>query len=218
MPARPRLPYPAYARSQVDRGGVLLNRVSPSARAAPYNEIAIAIPLRLDGKSGPTLLGAFAAGPNSGYYIACMPVTSDENRMRGHHFWNLPKISRRIDVAEAEGFCRFDSYGEGGELDISLSVPISGRPKAMAVRSFLATRQGGKIMRNPTAFEGDFAINLDAATIIGAKGGAQALTLGKGEASDILRRLVAETRALQTRFTSSMSSCFDLPPGAHEGD
>ena len=95
----------------------------------PYNEIAIAIPLRLDGRSGPALLGAFAAGPDSGYYIACMPVTSDENRMRGHHFWNLPKISRRIDVAVAEGLCRFDSYGEKGELDISLSVPISGRRK-----------------------------------------------------------------------------------------
>ena len=184
----------------------------------PYNEIAIAIPLRLDGTSGPTLLGAFAGGPDSGYYIACMPVTSDENRMRGHYFWNLPKISRRIDVSEAGGLCRFDSYGEGRELDISLSVPIVGKKKAMSVRSFLATRQDGKIARNPTAFEGDFAINLDAATILGAKRGAQALTLGKGEASEILRRIKAETRALQTRFASSMSSYFDLAPGAHEGD
>lgn len=184
----------------------------------PYNEIAIAIPLRLDGKSGPLLLGAFASGPDSGYYIASMPVTSDENRQRGHHFWNLPKVTRRIDVLEHEGLCRFDSYGADGRIDISLSVPTAGKAKAMSVSSFLATRMDGKVVRNPTAFAGDFAVRVDAATVFGARGGSQALTLGEGEASAVLRRLKAETRALQTRYAISMNSYFDLPLGAHEGD
>lgn len=187
----------------------------------PYNEIAIALPLRLDGRTGIPVLGAFAGGPESGYHIASMPVTSDENRQRGHFFWNLPKITRRIDIAEEGGTCRFESYAEDGStLDLSLSVPTSGKSQAFSVRSFLATRVAGELRRNPTAFEGDFLVKLNAATLLSSREGRDrpALVLGRGEASDILRRLEAETVPLQTRYASSMNSWFDLAPGAHEGE
>jgi hypothetical protein len=184
----------------------------------PYNEIAIAIPVRLNGSSGAPVLGAFSGGPDSGYHIVSMPVTSDENRQRGHHFWNLPKITRRIDFEEGEGRCRFDSYNQDGEIDISLTVPTEGKVKHMSVTSFLATKKDGRVMRNPTAFDGDFAVVLDAATLVGAKAGKAALSLGAGEASDVLRRLGAELRPLQTRYAASMNSYFDLPRGAHKGE
>jgi hypothetical protein len=182
----------------------------------PYNEIAIALPMRLDGKTGIPVLGAFAGGSDAGYYIACMPVTSDENRMRGHHFWNLPKITRRIDIEEMDGLCRFDSFNEGGGLDISLAVPTGAKSRTLSVKSFLATKKEGRIQRNPTAFEGEFAVRVDASTLFGRARPGTDLALGAGEASDILRRLSVEKRALQTRYVPSMNSFFDLPAGAHE--
>lgn len=182
----------------------------------PYNEIALALPVNLDGKPGLPVLGAFAGGPDSGYYIAGMPVTSEENRRRGRHFWNLPKETRRIDIEEAEGLCRVRSYAADGGLDLALEVPTRGKAKSFDVRSFLATRKDGALMRSPTAFRGEFAVNLRAATLWGGKPGAPALELGKGELSAILREIGAEDRPLQTRYAASMNSWFDLPEGAKE--
>jgi len=183
----------------------------------PYNEIAVAVPVRLDGKSGTPVLGAFAGGPDAGYFIASMPVTSEENRLRGAHFWNLPKITRRIEYVESAKAIRFESYAEDGTtIDISLEVPTAGKPTHLDVKSFLATMKDGSLRRNPTAFAGDFAVNLHAGRLLGLAGGTTALVLGRGEASDILRRLKVETRPLQTRSTASMNSYFDLPLGEDE--
>ncbi len=184
----------------------------------PYNEIAIAIPVRMDGKKGIPVLGAFSASPDSGYHIASMPVTSEENRLRGHHFWNLPKITRRIDILEGQGKCRFESFDEDGTtLDIALDVATSGKPRQFSVRSFLATKKDGVAQRNPTAFEGEFQVMVNVGTLWGARRGSPALGLGKGEASGLLRRIGAETVPLQTRYASSMNSWFDLPARDHLG-
>ena len=170
----------------------------------------------MEGKAGFPVLGAFSSGPASGYYIASMPVTSEENRLRGHHFWNLPKITRRIDIVEGEGFCRFESFNDKEALDLSLQVPTAGKAKHLKVNSFLTTKKDGKLLRNPTAFEGDFQVQVQAATLFGAGAAkAAALQLGKGEASDILRRLAVELVPLQTRYATSIDSYFDLPHGAH---
>jgi hypothetical protein len=184
----------------------------------PYNEIAVAVPVNLAGKPGLPVLGAFAAGPDSGYWIAAMPVTSEENRRRGHHFWNLPKTTRGIDIAEADGNCRFTSRDEDGGPDISLEVPMRGKTRRLSVRSFLAVRKDGTVQRCPTAFEGNFEIGLDAATLLGVSRRPPALTLGRGAVSDLLRSLGTETTPLQTRYAASMDSYFDLPAGAHEGE
>ncbi len=178
----------------------------------PYNELAIAMPLRLDGKAGFPVLGAFASGPDAGYCIAFMPVTSEENRLRGRHFWNLPKITRRIDYRETADSIRFESYAEdGATLDLSLEVPTRGKVKTLDVRSFLATKKDGRLRRSPTAFAGDFCVALHAESLFGSHRGREALMLGRGEASDVLRRLDVETRPLQTRYAASMNSYFDLP-------
>jgi hypothetical protein len=184
----------------------------------PYNEVAIALPLRLDGKTGAPVLGAFAGGPSAGYYIASMPVTSEENRLRGHHYWNLPKITRRIDCLEEGGVVRFSSYAEDGmTADISLSVPAAGKMTHLSVKSFLATKKDGKPLRSPTAFDGDFAVNLRPGSLFGLASGGEALVLGSGEAAEVLRRLRAETRPLQTRYSASMNSWFDLPLEGAQG-
>ncbi len=184
----------------------------------PYNEIAVAVPANLAGKPGFPVLGAFASGPDAGYYIAAMPVTSEENRLRGHHFWNLPKITRGIDIDEGSGFCRFTSRDEDGSLDFSLQVPTRGKAKLFSVRSFLAVNKDGQVLRCPTAFEGNFQVRADAATLFGGSREAPALTLGKGAVSEVLRSLGTELTPLQTRYAATMNSYFDLPSGAHEGD
>ncbi len=178
----------------------------------PYNEIAVALPVSLDGRSGTPVLGAFAAGPQSGYYIAAMPVSSEENRLRGRHFWNLPKVTRRIDIDEtAAGTCIVRSYAEDGSPDLELEVPTKGKLQHFDVRSFLASRKDGELLRSGTAFKGDFMVRVRAATILGLKVGAPALKLGSGEASRVLSELRVEPWPLQTRYAASMNSYFDLP-------
>ncbi len=179
----------------------------------PYNEIAVAIPLRHGPKAGPPVLGAFAQVPDSGYFIAAMPVTSEENRLRGEHFWNLPKRARRIDIEEDEESCSFLSYAaDGSTLDMTLRVPKAGKLKRFDVSSALFTRKDGALLRSPTAFAGDFSVRLNAATLLSPRTcAAPCLTLGSGEASEALRAIGAELVPLQTRYSRSMNSMFDLP-------
>jgi hypothetical protein len=181
----------------------------------PYNEIAVAIPLRLGSRAGLPVLGAFAQAADSGYLIAAMPVTSEENRLRGEHFWNLPKRARRIDIEEDEESCAFLSYAaDGSTLDMSLRVPKSGKPKRFDVRSAIFTRKDGKLLRSPTAFAGDFSVRLNAATLLSPRRSASpCLVLGSGEASEALRAIGAEEVPLQTRYARAMNSLFDLPSG-----
>jgi hypothetical protein len=179
----------------------------------PYNEIAVAIPLRLGPSAGLPVLGAFAQAPGSGYFIAAMPVTSEENRLRGEYFWNLPKRTRRIDIEEDESSCSFASYAaDGSTLDMTLRVPKEGKAKRFEVGSALFTRKGDELLRSPTAFAGDFAVTLNAATLMGPRASAApCLLLGTGEASDALRAIGVEAVPLQTRYARSMNSMFDLP-------
>jgi hypothetical protein len=179
----------------------------------PYNEIAVAIPMRLGTKAGLPVLGAFAQAADSGYFIAAMPVTSEENRLRGEHFWNLPKRTRRIEIEEEGPDCFFHSYAaDGSTLDMSLRVPMEGKAKRFDVSSALFTRKGGELLRSPTAFSGNFAVSLNAATLFAPRYSPDpCLVLGAGEASDALRALQVETVPLQTRYSRSMNSLFDLP-------
>jgi hypothetical protein len=95
---------------------------------------------------------------------------------------------------------------------------MRGKTKLLSVRSFLAVNKGGQVLRCPTAFEGNFEMVVDASTLFGSSRKPEALTLGKGAVSDLLRRLGTELTPLQTRYAATMNSYFDLPFGAHEGD
>ncbi len=76
---------------------------------APYNEIAMAIPVMVNTAFRPPVLpmiiGSFS---RFGYYIAGMPVTSKENQVRGNKIWGLPKVTQAIDIVNNGPRLRFN--------------------------------------------------------------------------------------------------------------
>jgi hypothetical protein len=66
---------------------------------APYNEIAMTIPVMVDpGINVPVLPMIAPIFKNFGYYVFSMPVTSYENQIRGVKIWGLPKVVQQIDL------------------------------------------------------------------------------------------------------------------------
>ena len=71
---------------------------------APYNEIAMTIPVLVDpGISVPVLPMIWDGFENFGYHVFSMPVTSLENQLRGLRIWGLPKVVQRIDIDVVDG-------------------------------------------------------------------------------------------------------------------
>ena len=67
---------------------------------APYNEIAMTIPIMVGGGWSPPILPLVVDFERKGYHVFSMPVTSPQNQLRGTRIWGLPKIVEAIAVAE----------------------------------------------------------------------------------------------------------------------
>ena len=93
---------------------------------APYNEIAMTIPVMAD-RPGPPLLPLLMDLKGNGYYVFSMPVTSLENQIRGTRIWGLPKLVEAIDITVDDERCTTVARDADGEPYFELSVPTSGR-------------------------------------------------------------------------------------------
>jgi len=104
---------------------------------APYNEIAMTIPIMVDPKVNVPLLPMIADKrfPNFGYYVFGMPVTSKENQIRGNKIWGLPKVTQEIDITEKDNKCVIVAKEETGEPYFKLRVPMNGKPTDFDVTS-----------------------------------------------------------------------------------
>jgi hypothetical protein len=73
----------------------------------PYNEIALTIPVMIDPLVNvpvlPILVERFK---KFGYYVFSMPVTSQENQIRGKKIWGLPKAVQDIDINVDQHRCQ----------------------------------------------------------------------------------------------------------------
>ncbi|MDQ1256647.1 MAG: hypothetical protein QG656_1245, partial [Candidatus Hydrogenedentes bacterium] len=110
---------------------------------APYNEIAMTIPVMLDPAVNvpilPLVTNLFRC---FGYYVFSMPVTSLENQIRGHKIWGLPKVVQEIDIVEDGGDCVTTAKEASGETYFDLRVPMEGAPTDFDVSSYLYSRLG----------------------------------------------------------------------------
>jgi hypothetical protein len=186
---------------------------------APYNEIAMTIPvLAGDGMNIPVLpmlmSGAFSG---FGYYVFAMPVTSKENQIRGRSIWGLPKETHEIDVVERDGHCVTVARDEKGQPYFELQVPMEGTPTAFDVQGKLFSKLDGRIVRAETNFKGDFKVtkNMGALFAKGARPDRTYLTIHDRPASRILRSLDVEEQPFQFRYTRGMSAAFDLPEAGY---
>ena len=179
---------------------------------APYNEIAMTIPIMVGG-SGPPLLPLVMDFKKKGYFVFSMPVTSLENQIRGTRIWGLPKIVEEIDISTANDACTTVARDDAGDVYFELTVPTSGSPKHFDESGHLYSLLDDRLLKSRTAFKGDFNVTTNASLLWkkGLTSTAPALKLGASPRADALKRLGIEEPAFQFRYASSMNSCFDLP-------
>ena len=186
---------------------------------APYNEIAMTIPVLVDpGLSVPVLPMIWDGFRNFGYHVFSMPVTSLENQLRGLRIWGLPKVVQRIDVELGDGPGGSDAvttaYEASGEPYFTLRVPTSGgKRQAFDVTGNLYTRLGKRFLQSETNFQGEFNVikHMDLLVRKNKAPERAYLELGDTPSGRLLKTLEIEPHPFQFRYTPSMSSAFDLP-------
>jgi len=181
---------------------------------APYNEIAMTIPVLVDpGVNLPVLPMILDVFENFGYHVFSMPVTSLENRTRGHEIWGLPKEVQRIDIEEQQGLVTTRAFEESGEPYFELSVPTAGKPQLFDVTSNLYSRLGNDFLQSETNFRAVFNVNkyMDLLWKKGKRPDRDWLVLHDTPCGRVLKGLEIEPHPFQFRFAANMSSCFDLP-------
>ena len=180
---------------------------------APYNEIAMTIPIMVGAGSTPPLLPLIMDFKKKGYFVFSMPVTSLENQIRGTKIWGLPKIVEEIDISTEGTHCTTIARDENGEVYLELSVPKTGSAKIFDETGYLYSMLDGQLLKSQTNFAGDFAVNTNPGLLWkkGQRSDNPALKLGPSPRADLLKALKIEEVAFQFRFTPSMNACFDLP-------
>lgn len=182
---------------------------------APYNEIAMTIPIQVSPTFNPPLLPLLMEKkfPKFGYHVFHMPVTSLENQIRGRKIWGLPKVVDDIDIQVENGTSTTVATDKQGNEYFRLSVATSGNAQSFDVQSNLYSVLNNEMLTSQTCFNGTFNVTKTMNRLWNNKVGDNqvALELGNGEYADMLRTLKIDPMPLQTRYTASMNACFDLP-------
>ncbi len=180
---------------------------------APYNEIAMTIPIMVDAGWSPALLPLVLDFKKKGYYVFSMPVTSLENQIRGRKIWGLPKIVEEIEISKDSRQCTTSARDDDGEVYFRLSVPTTGSARHFDETGHLYSLRDGELLKSRTCFKGDFAVNTNPRPLWrkGLRSETPTLELGSSARADDLRALNIEETAFQFRFAARMNSCFDLP-------
>lgn len=179
----------------------------------PYNEIAMTIPLLMNPTvSVPVLPLVSKAFRNFGYHVFSMPVTSEENRLRGRGIWGLPKVTERIDVEQNDGFSTTVAFDENDNEYFRLKIPMNGKAESFDETGQLYSILKNDIIKAQTNFKGDFKVNKHMGLLFnkGKKSNDPLLTLGDSPRAKVLKSLEIEESVFQTRWSPSMEACFDL--------
>jgi hypothetical protein len=214
--ARALMPHPSMQPVRMPRGRavVLLScyEYKKVMNIAPYNEIAMTIPIMVGGWA-PPVLPLVMDFKNKGYYVFSMPVTSLENQIRGTRIWGLPKIVEEIDVTTENDRCTTVARDGNGDVYLELTVPTTGQHKHFDETGHLYSLLDGRLLKSRTCFKGDFNVSTNPALLWrkGQPAATPVLKLGNSPRADALRSLKIEETAFQFRYASSMNSCFDLP-------
>ncbi len=182
---------------------------------APYNEIAMTIPILVNPSVNVPLLPMIADKMFSkfGYYVFFMPVTSKENQLRGNKIWGLPKVTQEIDIEEKDGDCVIVAKEETGEPYFKLTVPVNGKPTDFDVSSNLYSRLNHELLQSETNFKATFNMKKFMHLLFkkNATPDRTYLILGDTPSANVLKYLEIEAHPFQFRFARHMNSCFDLP-------
>lgn len=179
----------------------------------PYNEIAMTIPLLINPSvSVPVLPLVSKAFNNFGYHVFSMPVTLEENRLRGRKLWGIPKETERIDIEQKDGFSTTVAFDGSDKEYFRLRIPMDGKAESFDETGFLYSIREGEMVKAQTNFKGDFKVNKHMGLLLnkGKKSSNPLLTLGDSPRAEVLKKLEIEESVFQTRWCPSMEACFDL--------
>ncbi len=181
---------------------------------APYNEIAMTIPVMTDGGTNIPVLSMLRGDKQKefGYYVFGMPVTSLENRLRGRKIWGLPKDVERIDITTKGQYSNIRASLDGEAPYLELNIPTTGSPQAFDVKSNLYSILENERLTSTTQFKGTFDVTKHMGSLFSKSASADSATikLGAGAKADMLRTLKIEGQAFQFRCSNSINACFDL--------
>jgi hypothetical protein len=181
---------------------------------APYNEIAMTIPILVDPEVNIPILPMLMKGfPRFGYYVFSMPVTSLENQIRGVKIWGLPKVVQEIDIHEDHGDCVTIAKDSAGEPYFELYVPMQGKPISFDVQGYLYSQLEGRLLKNQTNFKATFHVTqyphlLWRRDLMPDR---TYLKLGSTPMAQVLKDLQIYAHPFQFRYTAHMRAAFDLP-------
>ncbi len=181
----------------------------------PYNEIAVAIPIMVNPGfiNPPVLPMVMDSFSRFGYYIAAMPVTSNENTQRGHKIWGLPKVTQPIDIYREKEDCITVAKESNGEEYLKIRVPMKGKAEKFDVTGNLYSRLNNELKQSETNFTGTFNINKNMNLLFkkGVIPEKPFIEIGDSQSGKLLKNLEIEPYPFQLRYAENVSSCFDLP-------
>jgi hypothetical protein len=216
--ARAMMPVPSVEPIKMLRGRSLVifscYEYRDVMNVAPYNEIAMTIPVITDGGTNIPVLSMLRGDKQKefGYYVFGMPVTSLENRIRGRKIWGLPKDVERIDITTNDQYSNIKAALDGEAPYLELNIPMTGSPQTFDVKSNLYSVLENERLTSATQFKGTFNVTKNMSSLFRKSISADSATikLGTGAKADRLRALEIEGQAFQFRHSNSMNACFDL--------
>lgn len=153
---------------------------------APYNEVAVTIPVQYDPKvnyPGMPIIHFPLFSPERysrfGVYVHRLPVTTQEAYTFGVDIWGFPKSVQEINFAETAHYRRCTMRIDGSD-ELFISVKKM-RTKHRRIDFHCYTVKNGKLLRTPVQTQGQYGISR-------FPGGVE-LQLGSGPLADELRAL-----------------------------
>jgi len=144
--------------------------------------------------------------------VFSMPVTSEENRIRGQKLWGIPKVTERLDIEQKDGCSTTVAFDANDKEYFRLRIPMNGNAESFNETGQLYSVRENELVKAETNFKGDFKVNKHMGLLLskGKKSDNPLLTLGNSSRAEVLKKLEIEESVFQTRWCPSMEACFDL--------
>lgn len=179
---------------------------------APYSEAAVAIPaVPLHRTATPVLPLLHPKRYGLAAWIAWMPVTTLENKLRGREIWGLPKDVVAIDLRATGDEFVTTVFDDEQRPVFRFSVPRTGRAVSLEQETTILSRRDGSLLQAPAVSEGAFVVHTDVAALARHSREGRRLQLGPSPRAALLRDLDLDTTPFRTQFGEHVRSAFTLP-------
>ena len=178
----------------------------------PYNEVAISVLVRKRGSASGVITTVKSLMQLQGIeaYVLSMPVTTQENQIRGRTIWGLPKDVRSIRLRQVGTEFVTTVETDEGKMLYEFSVPMTGskkqRHQKLRLRSVLHQRS----LVSSTESKGEYVASSTFDGFV-APTGKRRLILGDAPESEWLQDLNISAVPFHTEFSRSVTSMLSAP-------